>query len=121
MKTLLRHLRRSLAHDAAGLSDAQLLERFVTAHDAAAFEAIVLRHGPMVMGVCRRVLGHQHDAEDAFQAVFLVLARKAGSISPREMLPNFTYGVAYQTAVKARAMARKRAAREQQVPQMPEP
>ena len=83
-----------------GLTDGQLLERYVSRRDEAAFEAIVRRHGPMVWGVCRRVLGDHHDAEDAFQATFLVLARKASSVVPREMLPNWLYGVACQTAMR---------------------
>ena len=91
-----------------GLSDGQLLDRFVARREEAVFEAIVRRHGPMVWGVCRRVLRDHHDAEDAFQATFLVLARKAASVMPREKLGNWLYGVAYQTAMKARAMRAKR-------------
>ena len=102
-------------------SDAQLLARFVERREGAVFEAIVRRHGPMVWGVCRRVLRDHHDAEDAFQATFLVLARKAASIMPREKLGNWLYGVAYQTALKARAQRTKRRGREGQVPDMPEP
>ena len=90
------------------LSDGQLLGRFMERREEAVFEAIVRRHGPMVWGVCRRVLRDHHDAEDAFQATFLVLARKAASIMPREKLGNWLYGVAYQTATKARAMRAKR-------------
>ena len=104
-----------------GFSDGQLLDRFVERREGAVFEAIVRRHGPMVWGVCRRVLRDHHDAEDAFQATFLVLARKAASIMPREKLGNWLYGVAYQTAMKARAMRAKRRGREGQVPEMPEP
>ena len=102
-------------------SDGQLLDRFVDRREGAVFEAIVHRHGPMVWGVCRRVLRDHHDAEDAFQATFLVLARKANSVMPREKLGNWLYGVAYQTAMKARAMRTKRRVREGQVTDMPEP
>ena len=104
-----------------GLSDGQLLDRFVARREGAVFEVIVLRHGPMVWGVCRRVLRDHHDAEDAFQATFLVLARKAASVMPREMLGNWLYGVAYQTALKARAARAKRRMRECQVSDTPEP
>jgi RNA polymerase sigma factor (sigma-70 family) len=103
-----------------GLSDGQLLDRFVERREGPVFEAIVRRHGPMVWGVCRRVLRDHHDAEDAFQATFLVLARKAPSVLPREKLGNRLYGVAYQTARKARAMRTKRRARESQVSDMPQ-
>ena len=72
----------------SGLSDGQLVERYVTRREEAVFESIVNRHGPMVWGVCRRVLRNHHNAEDAFQATFLVLARKASSIVPREMVGN---------------------------------
>jgi RNA polymerase sigma factor (sigma-70 family) len=104
-----------------GLSDSRLLDRFMSQREEVVFEAIIQRHGPMVWGVCRRVLRDHHDAEDAFQATFLVLARKAASVMPREKLGNWLYGVAYQTAMKARATTSKRRAREKQVPDMPEP
>src|SRR5436305_833181 len=89
----------------AGLSDRQLLERFNARRDPAgnaAFAALVARHGPMVLGVCRQLLADRHHAEDAFQAVFLVLARKAPSLREPELLGNWLYGVALRTARKAR-------------------
>ena len=86
-----------------GMSDAQLLERFASRRDEAAFEALLRRHGPMVLGVCRRVLGNPHDAEDAFQATFLVLARKAGSLRAGDSLGPWFHGVAHRVAVRARA------------------
>lgn len=112
--------RRALLSNVAALTDGQLLERYVSHRDEAALEAIVRRHGPMVWGVCRRLL-RDHDAEDAFQATFLVLVRKAASVRPREMLPNWLYGVARQTARKARSTIGTRLGRERQVTQMPEP
>ncbi len=119
---VVHHLRRAaLLRDGAGLTDGQLLECFLHRHDEAAFEAIVRRHGPMVMGVCRRLLRHDQDAEDAFQATFLVLVRKAAAIASRELLANWLYGVAVNTARKARAAAAKRRGRERQVIDMPEP
>jgi RNA polymerase sigma factor (sigma-70 family) len=104
-----------------GLSDGQLLDRFVERREEAVFEAIVRRHGPMVWGVCRRLLRDHHDAEDAFQTTFLVLARKAASVREREKLGNWLFGVAHQTAMKARVMRARRRGREGQVPDMPEP
>jgi RNA polymerase sigma factor (sigma-70 family) len=96
----------------AGLSDSQLIERFVTRRELAgeaAFAALVTRHGPMVLGVCRQLLGDRHHAEDAFQAVFLVLARKARSIRDPDRLANWLYGVALRTARKAKGrLARRR-------------
>jgi RNA polymerase sigma factor (sigma-70 family) len=95
------------------MPDEQLLERFIAHRDEAAFEALVRRHGPMVLGVCRRVLHDPHDAEDAFQATFLVLVRKAAAIGKRELLANWLYGVAHRTALKARAAAARRRGKEQ--------
>jgi RNA polymerase sigma factor (sigma-70 family) len=95
-----------------GLPDAELLERFVRRQDTAAFAALVERHGPMVLGVCRRLLRRAEDAEDASQAVFLVLARKAGSVRKREALGSWLHGVACRVARKARAAALRRGQRE---------
>lgn len=103
------------------LADGQLLDRFVERREASAFEAMVERYGPLVWGVCRRLLRDHHDAEDAFQATFLVLARKAASIMPREKLGNWLYGVAFQTAMKARTMRAKRRGRERPAWEMTEP
>jgi RNA polymerase sigma factor (sigma-70 family) len=102
------------------MTDAQLLGCFIEHRDDAAFAALVRRHGSMVWGGCRRLLPH-HDAEDAFQATFLVLVRKAASVLPRAMVANWLYGVAHQTALKARATTARRRGRERQVTRMPEP
>jgi RNA polymerase sigma factor (sigma-70 family) len=119
---VLQHLRQAgLLLDGPGLTDGQLLEDYLRRREEAALAALVRRHGPMVWGVCRRVLRNYHDAEDAFQATFLVLVRKAASVVPREMVANWLYGVAHQTALKARATTARRGARERQVTQMPEP
>jgi RNA polymerase sigma factor (sigma-70 family) len=121
MNQLIYSLRRgALLRDGAGLTDGQLLECYVRQREGAAFAALVRRHGPMVWGVCRRVLGNHHDAEDAFQATFLVLVRKAPSVRPREMVANWLYGVAHRTALKVRATIARRRARERQVPVMAE-
>jgi RNA polymerase sigma factor (sigma-70 family) len=98
-------------------ADGQLLQRFATRHDEAAFAALMHRHGPMVLGVCRRVLADAHDADDAFQATFLVLVRKAGSLRQAELLGNWLYGVAYRTAVRVRTQAAARRRRERQTMQ----
>jgi RNA polymerase sigma factor (sigma-70 family) len=101
------------------LTDGQLLENFVVRRDEAAFAALVRRHGPMVLAVCRRVLRHAQDAEDAFQATFLVLARKARSIRQRELVGNWLYGTAYRAALEARAARRR--LRERSLNWLPEP
>jgi RNA polymerase sigma factor (sigma-70 family) len=117
---LLRHIRHvAFRADAGDLTDGQLLERFLSRREEAAFEALVRRHGPMILGVCRRVLRCDHDAEDAFQATFLVLVRKAASVIPRELVGNWLYGVAHRTALKARSITARRRAVEAQVRDMP--
>jgi RNA polymerase sigma factor (sigma-70 family) len=118
---VLRQLRRSTLLREARRGDGQLLRDFIERGDEDAFAALLHRHGPMVLGVCRRVLPSLHDAEDAFQATFLVLVRKAGSISPPEKVGSWLYGVAYQVAVKARALGARLRARERQVVDLPEP
>jgi RNA polymerase sigma factor (sigma-70 family) len=120
MSSFFDHLRRTtLLQNVGSMSDGQLLQYFLTSHEEAAFEALVQRHGPMVLGVCRRVLQNAHDAEDAFQATFLVFLRKAASIAPREYVGNWLYGVAYRTALKAKSTAAKRRVKESQVKNMP--
>jgi RNA polymerase sigma factor (sigma-70 family) len=120
---ILQHLRRiAVCRDSAARTDGELLEGYLTAQDELAFEALLLRHGPMVLGVCRRVLRNEADAHDAFQATFLVFVRKAASIVPRARVGNWLHGVAYKTALKARAMSRQRRAKELQAmgsPQAP--
>ena len=120
MNGVLRHLRRAaLLSVGDGPSDAQLLQSFLARRDEAAFEALLHRHGPLVLGVCRRVLRNAHDAEDAFQATFLVLARNAGSIRSKQVVASWLYGVAYRTAMKARAMNAKRREKERKAGEMP--
>jgi RNA polymerase sigma factor (sigma-70 family) len=104
----------------SGPSDGHLLESFVAARDESAFAALVRRHGPMVLGVCRRILGHHQDAEDAFQVTFLVLARRAAVVTPRELVGSWLYGVARRTALTARARIDRRHTRELQVQELPE-
>jgi RNA polymerase sigma factor (sigma-70 family) len=101
-----------VAPDLASLTDSDLLERFRVQRDESAFEALVRRHGPMVLGLCRRILHDPQDAEDAFQATFLVFVRKSGSIAKPELLGNWLYGVASRTARVARKAAEKRRAKE---------
>jgi RNA polymerase sigma factor (sigma-70 family) len=121
MGKYLEQLRTTLcAADEDCLNDATLLKRFIACGDESAFATIVQRHGAMVMGVCRRLVCEAHDAEDAFQATFLILVRKAASIAKPRLLANWLYGVAYNTALKARATSIKHRSREKLVIEMPE-
>src|SRR5687768_991240 len=95
-------------------SDRQLLQTFARTGDESAFALVVRRHGGLVLGVCRRLLGSLDDAEDAFQATFLVLARKAGEVAWQDCVRNWLHGVAYRVARKARAARQRRAHKERQ-------
>src|SRR4051794_14377339 len=103
LNALVGRLRESLRPAEAGmLNDAELLRRWAGDHDQAAFELLVWRHGRLVLSVCRRLLGGPEDVEDAFQATFLVLARKAGSIAHRQALASWLHTVAHRVAMRAR-------------------
>ncbi|MGH7222680.1 MAG: sigma-70 family RNA polymerase sigma factor, partial [Gemmataceae bacterium] len=115
LHNVLYHLvRMADARTLAEAADADLLARFAGQHDQVAFAALLRRHGPMVLNVCRRLLHHTEDAEDVFQAVFLLLARKAASIRKRDAVGSWLYGVAYRLASKARARRLRRQAHEKQ-------
>jgi RNA polymerase sigma factor (sigma-70 family) len=119
--TVISYLRRTLCAPApAHVSDDELLGRFVGHRDEAAFTALVRRHGPMVWSICQRVLGQCQDAEDAFQATFLVLAAKAGSIGRRKLLANWLFGVARRAALNVRSMRSRRARHERSYGDLPE-
>jgi RNA polymerase sigma factor (sigma-70 family) len=118
INTVLRYLRRVSALQGGDSTDEELLGRFVAQRDETAFETLVQRHGPLVLGVCRRILGDAHDAEDAFQATFLVLVRKAASVRNRHLLGPWLHGVAYRTAINARADRTRRRAQETQAVDM---
>ncbi|MCI0456897.1 MAG: sigma-70 family RNA polymerase sigma factor [Gemmataceae bacterium] len=113
---VLRHLRQVLAPERDQAPDGQLLERFVRSRDEEAFAALVRRHGGLVLGVCRRVLHHPQDAEDAFQATFLVLARQAASIRSQGAVGGWLYRVAYRVALRSRAQIEQRRQAEGQAP-----
>jgi RNA polymerase sigma factor (sigma-70 family) len=93
-----------------GLTEGELIERFVRARDESAFEALMARHGPMVLGVCRQMLRNSHDVDDAFQATFLVLVRKAGTLRRCDLLGNWLYGVAHRVASRSRSLSARRLA-----------
>src|ERR1051325_8830898 len=95
LRAVVSRMRQLLRGEGDSLADAQLLDDFVRRRDERAFELLLWRHGAMVLGVCQRVGGDSHDAEDAFQATFLILARKAGSIGAGEVLAGWLYKVAY--------------------------
>lgn len=122
VNAFVQHLHRSeRVRDGEGRTDGQLLDFFIDQKDEAAFETLVLRHGPMVLGVCRGIVRNHHDAEDAFQTTFLILARKASSVMPRQMVANWLHGVAYRTAKKAMTRRAKLQKREKNALAMPEP
>lgn len=101
-------------------TDSQLVVAFVASRNEQAFEVLLRRHGPMVLAVCRRILLNHHDAEDAFQATFLVLAKKAGTIQPPQMVGKWLHGVAYRTALEARTVRAKRHSRHSMSSEVPE-
>src|SRR5215468_10053137 len=105
---VLRQLRRLASEGLADATDGELLERFGARQEEAAFAALLHRHGPMVLGVARRVLRQEQDAEDVFQAAFLLLARKAGSIRKRESVGSWLHGVAHRLALAAKTQAARR-------------
>ena len=122
LANVLRRVRTlGAAHGVAPPTDRELLDRFAADRDEAAFAALVERHGPMVLGVCRRILRNAHDAEDACQAAFLVLARKAGSVRQRDALAGWLQGVAYRVARRLRADIGRRDARQARTVPVPEP
>ncbi len=115
LHSFISRLRRVVRPEERGeLTDAQLLERFIRSRDEAAFEVLVWRHGLLVLNVCRRLLREEHEVEDAFQAAFLVLVRKAGSIGKREALAGWLYRVAYRIALAARVGGARRVLHEKQ-------
>src|SRR5262245_46268552 len=114
---LRQHLRKLFdAQAVRQLSDGEVLRRFAAERDEAAFAALMQRHGPLVLNVCRNVLRHEQDAEDAFQATFLVLARHAGSIREERAISSWLYGVAYRIALNARRAALRRRRHESEAP-----
>ena len=110
---ILRHIRSLTARPTIDRSDRELLHGFVALRDEAAFAALVRRHGPLVLSVCRHVLRHDQDAKDAFQATFLVLARKAASIHKLEAVGGWLFGVAHRTAMNMRNRTARQRKRDQ--------
>src|SRR5207249_5741600 len=117
--SVLRHIYRMIGKpQATGQTDRHLLEQFAHRHDESAFATLVERHASLVYGVCWRVLRHRQDAEDAFQASFLVLARKAGSVSWRDSIGSWLYQVAYRIAAEIKVKTARRRTHERQVQEM---
>jgi RNA polymerase sigma factor (sigma-70 family) len=108
LSPVVTYIRGLAERDARALTDRQLLDRFTLDQDEGAFAELVRRHGPMVLSVCRRALRHEQDAEDAFQAAFLILARKAGDIRERDSVGGWIYCVAQRVAMRARAVIHRR-------------
>jgi RNA polymerase sigma factor (sigma-70 family) len=120
LRVVISHLRRLVGgKGGCTLTDAQLLEAFVRRRDEASFEVLVWRHGAMVLSLCQRILRDAHEAEDAFQATFLVFARKAGTIGKRDAVGSWLYKVAYRVALRVRAKAAKGGAGEELADDLP--
>ena len=117
LNKLIQHLVADCRADGCGMTDGELLARFLRGRDDGALAALVRRHAPMVWGVCCRLLHNHHDAEDAFQATFLVLVRKASTLRSPGMVGNWLYGAAYRTALEAKKAAAKRRAKEAKSPE----
>src|SRR5439155_16277865 len=115
---VLQHVHRLYRFQGADGGDADLLERFIRQQDRDAFAGLVERHGPLVLGVCRRILSQEHDVEDAFQATFLVLARRARTIRKQRSIAGWLFTVAQRVAWSARAGMNRRHLLEQRVPDM---
>jgi RNA polymerase sigma factor (sigma-70 family) len=115
LSTVLKHIHQLLAPPGGDQTDGELLAHFVATRDEESFAAMVRRHGPMVLAVCRRLLRHVQDAEDCFQATFLVLARKAATVKNRESVGSWLYAVAYRIALEAKAVHARRRAQERQL------
>src|SRR5262245_10216951 len=120
LESVLHHVRQLVAEQSAGsVPDRELLECFVARRDESAFAALVRRHGAMVLGVCRRVLRHRHDAEDASQAAFLVLARKAASIRNQQSVASWLHGVALRVAANLKREVARRQRRQEALMDVP--
>src|SRR6266404_1516817 len=119
LDVVVRHIRKIVDVQAlVEATDEQLVERFARGHEELAFATLLRRHGPMVLGVSQGILRQREDAEDVFQATFLLLARKAGSIRKRQSVASWLHGVAYRLAVRVKAQRAFRKARERKASAM---